>query len=366
MDTTTKNHYKDVGTNRWLPYIIGVLGICGSILGWYILRQQEATTSSLNLLTLLPSKITLVLGLLSSFLLAFLIRVILLSAEHKRLLQKVNEDFDQEVDDRIHAEETKQKLEKALLQGQKLQAIGTLAGGIAHDFNNILYAIIGYVDMACEDTPDDSIIYKNLKKVLEAAHRGQELISRILTFSRRHHHEFKVICLKETLEGVLDLLKPTIPASVIIQFINKLPYECNILGNQTQLHQVIVNIINNSVDAMDGEGVVTIKLSHVFAKDELLTQLPKVTSNTNYCKIEITDTGHGMDQATMERMFEPFFTTKEVGKGTGLGMATVHAIIEEHQGEIIVNSQLGHGTTISILLPEHINKEIGNGKNSTR
>ncbi len=235
----------------------------------------------------------------------------------------------------LRAEEGKQNLEKALLQGQKLQAIGTLAGGIAHDFNNVLYAISGYTEMAREDTPKDSMTYQNLGKVLEGCQRGKELIARILTFSRRQHHDFEPIALKSTIESALGLLRPTIPASVTIDFIAD-ANDCVILGNQTQLHQVIVNMINNAVDAMDGEGKITLKLS----------------ATPPFCKIEMSDTGHGMDQTTMERMYEPFFTTKEVGKGTGLGLSTVHAIVSEHKGEISVNSQLGRGTTFTILLPQ--------------
>jgi signal transduction histidine kinase len=265
----------------------------------------------------------------------------------------MNEHFQKEMAERIHAEEVKQHLETALLQGQKLQAIGTLAGGIAHDFNNMLYAIKGYVDMARDDVEKNSTLYKNLGKVLEAAHRGQELVARILAFSRRQHHELKPVCLTETIEGALELLKPTVPASVAIHFnAPKNQNKLMIKGNQTQLHQVIVNLINNAVDAMDGEGSVTIDLGLIPATDELIQALPHPIAG-NYCKIDLTDTGHGMDQPTTTRIFEPFFTTKEVGRGTGLGLATVHSIIEEHQGEISVKSQLGHGTVFTLLLPEH-------------
>ncbi len=162
---------------------------------------------------------------------------------------------------------------------------------------------------------------------------------------------FYPICLQETIEGALSLLKPTIPASVTINYKSVLNQNVRIMGNQTQLHQVMVNIINNAVDAMDSEGTVNIKLSLVPAVDELLKQFPKIKP-VNYCRIDISDIGHGMDQTTMERMFEPFFTTKEVGKGTGLGLATVHSIIKEHQGEILVESKLGHGTIFTLLLPE--------------
>lgn len=336
---------------KWLPYLICIVGILFSALFSYFLWQDITGYfgSLIELKTGIPW-FTFILGSSISILLAVIIRVAQLAKQRTFTLNQINDDLQKEVSERINAEEIKQKLEVALLQGQKLQAMGTLAGGIAHDFNNILYAIIGYVEMSRDDVDKNSLTYKNLGKVLEAAHRGQELVSRILAFSRRQHHQFNVLDLKTTIEAALSLLRPTIPASVIIEFDSDI--EISILGNQTQIHQVLVNIINNAVDAMDGEGKITIHLTHVPSGDPLLKQFPEMKAQ-NYCNIEITDTGHGMDQPTMERMFEPFFTTKEVGKGTGLGLSIVHTIIKEHQGEITVNSQLGHGTTFMILLPEH-------------
>jgi signal transduction histidine kinase len=153
-------------------------------------------------------------------------------------------------------------------------------------------------------------------------------------------------------ESVLSLLQPTIPASITIDYKNNVTDECTFFGDQTQLHQIMVNIINNAVDAMDGEGTVTIRLSHVLATADELKQIPAI-AGYDYCKIEIRDKGHGMDPSTIERIFEPFFTTKEVGKGTGLGLSTVHAIVKEHQGEILVASQLGHGTVFTLFIPEY-------------
>ena len=251
-------------------------------------------------------------------LIAALIRMTYLARMRAHILKETNENLKNEIRDRMHIEETKQKLEVALLQGQKLQAIGTLAGGIAHDFNNILYAIMGYTEMAREDVEKNTLIYQNLGKIMDAGHRGQDL-ARILSFSRKQHHHFDVLNLRETIDAALSLLKPTIPTSVILDFH---PVDVTILGNQTQIHQVLVNLINNAVDAMEGEGTLTIQMSHVAANDPFLKQFPD-TLQKKYCKIEISDTGHGMDQSTMDRIFEPFFTTRQVGKGTGLGLSIV-------------------------------------------
>jgi len=352
MPELFKHHMLQPKVRGWLPYSVAALGTASSLFLFYELsHSMQAYLDFLKTLDAYLPWITLILGAGISILIAIIIRVAQLAGHRATVLKKMNEDLKKEITERINAEEVKQKLEVALLQGQKLQAIGTLAGGVAHDFNNILYAILGYVEMTREEVDKQSVTYKNLGKAMDAAHRGQELISRILSFSRRQHHNFEIINLKKTIEAALSLLRPTIPASVIIQFIPLT--DINILGNQTQIHQVLVNIINNAVDAMESEGVIQIKMTLIQKNDPFLKQFPK-TYPQNYCKLEITDTGHGMDQQMMERIFEPFFTTKEVGKGTGLGLSIVHSIIKEHLGEINVISQLGHGTTFMILLPEHI------------
>lgn len=323
-----------------------------SALLWYVIHFNiEAEIDLFTLFEPYFPWLILLFGTGISLLLAVSIGAWQIAREKALILKQTNESLKKEITERVSAEESKQKLEVALLQGQKLQAIGTLAGGIAHDFNNILYAIIGYAEMSRDDVPKDSLPYKNLGKVLDGAYRGQELVARILAFSRRQHHNLDVIDLRKSIEAALSLLRPTIPASVTINFEH--PVDVNILANQTQIHQVLVNIINNAVDAMDGEGTIRIKMDRVPLNATILKEFPEATAQA-YCKIEISDTGRGMDQPTLERIFEPFFTTKEVGKGTGLGLSIVHSIIKEHKGEISVKSQLGHGTTVMLLLPEHI------------
>lgn len=287
----------------WLPILIAVLGVILSCLLWFVIWQDINRHLALYaVLEIYLPWLLLLLGISLSILIATIIYVGQV-AHYRTLIAK--QEYAVLKKEFLHAEEAKQKLEVALLQGQKLQAMGTLAGGIAHDFNNILYAIIGYVELAREDVQKDSITFKNLGKVLDATHKGQELIARILAFSRREHHQFESLLLKDTIEAALALLQPAIPASVIIHF--KSQINPVILGNQTQIHQVLVNLINNAVDAMDGEGTITIGLTKQMTE----------TQRQTYCKIEIHDTGHGMDHHTMERIFEPFYTTKEVGKGTG-------------------------------------------------
>jgi len=331
-----------------LPYVVAIIGTALTLLLWYSLISTSLSDSFIKIAL---HWVVLIAGLAIVILCTTIAYLAQLISERTATRSFIAKEASKELAERLKAEEVKQKLEVALLQGQKLQAIGTLAGGIAHDFNNILYAIKGFVEMSREDIEKNTLVYNNLGRVLEAAQRAQDLVARILAFGRRQQVEVAPIHIQSIIEGILGLLKPTIPASVTINLIG-LSDDCLILGNQTQLHQVIVNIIINAVDAMEGEGTITIKLSHILANDSYLKQFP-TASVSNYCKIEISDTGHGMDQSTMERIFEPFYTTKEVGKGTGLGLATVHSIIKQHQGEITVSSQLGRGTIFTLLLPEY-------------
>lgn len=300
------------------------------------------------------SWITFILGILISILLARSTALSDLLKERTVVLDQINQDLKQEITNHIQTEASKKTLEKALLQGQKLQAIGTLAGGIAHDFNNLLYAIRGYVELARDELPKEDITYTNMGKVLEATYRGQDLIKQILTFSRRQQHEFAPLSIKAEISGALELLRPTVPQTVDIQF--HASTEGKIMGNKTQIHQIIVNLINNAVDAMDGEGRIDITLSQIAASDLQGLKISPLKPS-NYCRIDISDTGHGMDQGTMDRIFEPFFTTKDVGKGTGLGLSTVHSIVKDHMGEIIVNSQLGKGSTFTVFFPEQMELE---------
>jgi signal transduction histidine kinase len=339
--------------SAWIPYFIIVTTLLLSYVTCYDLISKYTGGHFFYIFSpRIPSWIIITVGILLLMLCAAAIRLLQVSHQHVQLFNKIKHDFNHEISEHIQAEEIKKKLEITLMEGQKLQAIGTLAGGIAHDFNNILYAINGYVEMVREDVEPNSLIFNNLGHVLEATHRGQELVARILDFGRRNQrYEQKAIEVNTLLENVLGLLKPTIPSGVRIN-LTGLSNNCVIFGNETQLHQVIVNIINNAVDAMYSEGVLTIEVSTILASNDYLNQFPKV-ANTNYCKINISDTGYGMDQATLKRIFEPFYTTKEVGKGTGLGLATAHGIIAQHHGEITVTSQLGKGTTFTLLLPEH-------------
>lgn len=288
-------------------------------------------------------------GLFIAVLLAILTYLVQATRQSSEKLRLANEELQHEIKERENAELAKDKLKRALLQSQKLEAIGTLAGGIAHDFNNILYSVIGYTELALEDLPRHSITYKNLTKVIAVSKRGQELVTRLLSFSRQQQHTFEVISLLEVITSTLTLLKPTIPASVEMTLETSVE-QAIIKGSYTDLQQVLVNVIGNAVDAIEGKGAVKILLSQVELTEELRQNHPTLTQ-LSYYLVEIIDNGPGMSKATLERAFEPFFTTKPVGKGTGLGLATAHGIIQEHSGLIGIRSQLGEGTVVYIYLP---------------
>ena len=270
---------------------------------------------------------------------------------HARMVSVAHESLRRETIDRQRTEQVKMRLEKALQQSQKLEAIGTLAGGVAHDFNNILYAILGYVEMARQDVPKDTLVYKNLGKVLNAGQRGKKLVSSILSFSRQESHEFVPMDLVEAINVCFELLTPVIPAN--IELSKRLEVQkAVVFGSHTDIEQVVINVVNNAADAIAGYGKIAVHLEAVNAHEEPLNSAPNLVADRYFC-IRIKDSGTGMDEVTLARLFEPFYTTKEVGSGTGLGLSMAHGIIENHHGIILANSRIGKGSTFYIYLPEY-------------
>jgi PAS domain S-box-containing protein len=253
-------------------------------------------------------------------------------------------------------DDTKRKtLEGEMIQGQKMESIGTLAGGIAHDFNNLLGIIIGYAGIMAKHASDKKKLDAAIDAITNAAHRGVGLVRQLLTFARKEERIVEYLNLNDSAEEVFKLLEETFPKSIEIQHDLKeeIPF---IMGDKTQLHQAILNLCVNARDAMmdrpDGKpSGGTLRVTTTTADHEsMIAEFPKATANT-YVQISVTDTGMGMDEATRQHIFEPFFTTKEAGKGTGLGLATVYGIVQAHSGFINVSSVPGVGTTFSIYLP---------------
>jgi len=243
-------------------------------------------------------------------------------------------------------------LEKRLRQAEKLEAIGTLAGGIAHDFNNILSPIIGFTEIVREDLEEGSEPHSNLEKVLNACHMARELVRRILTFSRQAEAERKPVDVKQVLKEALKLLRPSIPSTIDIR--TDIEGDGSVFADPTQIHQLVMNLSTNAYQAMQElGGILRISLSNLVPNEEILANHPRLQANREHLVLKVSDTGVGMTKATLERIFDPFFSTKEMGKGTGLGLATVHGIVMEMGGDISVTSELGEATEVTIYMPRY-------------
>ncbi|KUL26581.1 PAS domain S-box protein [Chlorobium limicola] len=265
-----------------------------------------------------------------------------------RLLRHVGIVID--ITDRKKEEENKQQLESSLRKSQRLETIGTLAGGIAHDFNNILMPILGYAEMGVNSIENKNPLHDCFLEIMLAAERARNLVAQILTFSRTQESEPSVVSVQSVIAEALKLLRPSIPATITIE--QQIDNNCrNILADPSQIHQVIVNLCTNAFHAMEiSGGVMTLMLREMLPDADMLKTLPGLPARW-YVQLSVTDTGTGMDEATMERIFEPFFTTKSVNKGTGLGLSVVHGIIKSYKGAITVDSRPEKGTSFRIYLP---------------
>ena len=258
-----------------------------------------------------------------------------------------------DVTERVRMEEEKQQLEIQLRQAQKMEAVGTLAGGIAHDFNNILAAISGYTELAQLDLPGDSKPWQHLQQVQAACLRAKDLITQILTFSRKGDQEQLPIQMHHIVKEALKLLRSSIPTS--IDFRQNIDAACgSVLANPTEIHQIIMNLCVNAFHAMRdrGQGVLSVSLARAIIEPADVERMGLEIAPGSYVCLSVGDTGHGMDQNVMEKIFDPYFTTKKKGEGTGMGLAMVHGIVKKGGGHIKVYSEPGKGSTFKIYLPE--------------
>ena len=240
-------------------------------------------------------------------------------------------------------------LEKQLLQAQKFEAIGQLAGGIAHDFNNMIGAILGWADLGLEETPPDARLHRHFQKVRHQAERAAALTRQLLAFARRQILEPRNMDLNQSISETLSLLEKVIGSDIEIKT-NLAPDLAVVSADPTQVEQILMNLCINARDAMPEGGKLVIETSNVSFDDEYCAAQPFARPG-HYAMLAVTDTGTGMDAATLDRVFEPFFTTKEMGKGTGLGLATVYGIARQHGGFIHVYSELRIGTTFRVYMP---------------
>ena len=257
--------------------------------------------------------------------------------------------FVQDITEQKLAEEAQAKLEAQLRQIQKMDSIGRLAGGVAHDFNNLLTVMQMYGDLMHNQMEKSDPLLPKLEQIQRATQRATELTRQLLAFSRKQILNSTVIDLNRLITNLEKMLGRLIGEDITLSTVLE-PDLWPILADSGQIEQVILNLVVNARDAMPTGGMLTIETRKVYLDETIMSS--KLNTPVGPCVLlAITDNGIGMDEATKQRVFEPFFTTKDSGKGTGLGLATVHGIIRQSEGTIFVYSEPGQGTTFKIYLP---------------
>jgi two-component system cell cycle sensor histidine kinase/response regulator CckA len=243
----------------------------------------------------------------------------------------------------------KSQLEEQLRQSQKLEVVGQLAGGVAHDFNNILTAILGFCELLLMELGPDHSARTDVLEIKTAGQRAAGLTQQLLAFGRKQILQANVLDLNGVIKDMEPMLRRLIAAH--IDLVLSLPVDVRAIKiDPTQLEQIVINLLVNASDAMPRGGKLTIETSNVRLDETYKGHHLPVTPG-DYVLLAVSDTGVGMDEATSRRVFEPFFTTKELGKGTGLGLATIYGIVKQSGGDIWVYSEPGHGSAFKIYLP---------------
>ncbi len=243
----------------------------------------------------------------------------------------------------------RKKLEFQLRESQKMEGIGRLAGGIAHDFNNLLTVILGHAELMKRDTDSNHPLYGSMQTIETAALRAADLTRQLLTFARRQNTNPRLFNLNDLLNNMTSMMYPLLGEKIMFVF-HPAPNLWKVMADENQIEQVMVNMAVNARDAMPHGGKFIVETQNV-TLDPLLFEEKGDIAPGDYVMVSITDTGIGMSQEVKQHVFEPFFTTKDVGKGTGLGLASCYGILQQHGGYIHVYSELGVGTTFKLFLP---------------
>ena len=244
---------------------------------------------------------------------------------------------------------THAKLESDLQQSRKVETLGQLAGGIAHDFNNMLNIVLGYTELAIAQTPAGSQVSADLGEIMNAGRRAADLVTQLLAFSRRQPAIAKIVNLYSKIVAQAPFLERVIGKHIAFEMQSDEGL-WNIRIDPSQADQVLLNLMSNARDAMAGAGTITVELANVtIAPGDPTAPIDLIPGD--YVRLSHRDTGSGMDAATAEKIFEPFFTTKAQGKGTGMGLSTVHGIVKQHRGAITLHSEPGVGTTFLLYFP---------------
>ena len=247
------------------------------------------------------------------------------------------------------------KTETMLRHAQKMEAIGTLAGGIAHDFNNILTAMMAYTELALLHRADPMRSGKYLEQILRSVRRASDLVKQILTISRQNEDKVQKVSLRPLVKEALKMLRASIPSTIEFRE-DLLEKDMTVNAAPVNLHQIVMNLCTNAYQAMkDGHGILTVRLDHAFQVPEHICFWEQEehddSANMGWAHIQVSDTGCGISSEILERIFEPYFTTKDKEKGTGLGLALVNGIVKQLNGHIIVESEVGQGSSFHVYLP---------------
>ena len=254
-----------------------------------------------------------------------------------------------DITDLKQAGEENKLLERKLHQAQKMEAIGTLAGGIAHDFNNILSGIFGFAQLAQYHIAEPEKAGKDIDQIIKGAQKAADLIQQILTFSHQANPEKHPLQIAIVIKEALKLMRATIPTTIEIK--NNIATQALVLADPTKIHQVAINLVTNAFHAMQKTGgILKVSLTDISFPTKKQSPHPELLPG-NYVDLEVSDTGYGMEKKTISKIFDPYFTTKKTGKGTGLGLAVIHGIVDEHGGQISVSSTPGKGTTFHVYFP---------------
>ncbi len=257
--------------------------------------------------------------------------------------------FDRDITERKQAENQRLELETQLRQSQKMEAVGQLAGGVAHDFNNLLQVILGCGEMAQNTVKINNPVHEFLEPMMKAGERAKSLVSQLLAFSRRQVLLMEDLDLNDVIVDLMKMIRRLIGEHVTLDFTPGLELG-TVRADRGQIEQILTNLCVNARDAMPDGGTITIKTVNVRI-DESYCQSRAWISPGRYVLLSVNDNGCGMDDKTLSQIFEPFFTTKEVGKGTGLGLATAYGLIMQHHGQVDVDSEVGIGSTFKVYLP---------------
>lgn len=254
-----------------------------------------------------------------------------------------------DITERKRAEQDRHTMQAQLLQAQKIESVGLLAGGVAHEFNNLFQILQGNIEILGMDTPEDHPQRKRLKTIQTHVKRGARLVQQLLLFSCRQQPQKQIMNLNFQIKETVSFLKQTILKGVTIELqLDRHAWPVN--ADQQLIAQVLINLGTNAEDAMDEKGRIRIETRNVVLDERNMEQGMDLAPGKYVC-MTVSDTGSGIDPATMPHIFEPFYTTKSVGKGTGLGLATVYGIVKEHKGNITCASEPGRGTRFTLYWP---------------